>query len=454
MKRLIILGFVLFARSAEVEAQLTNSGNLRTFTGANVTIYGDLTNNGTITDSATLITLAGTNLQTIGGSVVTTLKNLRMNNTSATGITLAQALNVGGMLTFTDGYLNTTASNILTMTSTSSVSAVSNNSFVSGPMIKTGSTAFVFPVGKTTFYAPIAISAPGVSSDQFRAEYFRTSPNPLYNTLSLEPSLDHVSDCEYWMLDRITGTSNAAVTLSWDIQSCGVTAPGDLRVARWDGTLWTDKGNGGTTGTISAGTVVSSAVVTDFGPFTLASISASNPLPVELLAFAAKCEDGQVVLRWSTGSELHNDFFTIERSSDASDWNPATTIEGAGTTAELTNYAWTDQSNPGRNMYYRLSQTDDNGETIIHEMDYLENCASPENGITLYPNPAKRIVNILTDEKVTGITVINPEGKVIGIPVDYQLKQLDFNELPVGVYFIRIMTLTETFIEKVVISRN
>jgi hypothetical protein len=92
-------------------------------------------------------------------------------------------------------------------------------------------------------------------------------------------------------------------------------------------------------------------------------------------------------------------------------------------------------------MYYRLAQTDNNGETVVHEMDYLENCSLAENGVIIYPNPAKRIVNILSDEKVTGIKVINPEGKGIDIPVDLQLKQLDFNEMPVGIYFIRITTV-------------
>ena len=65
MKKIIIIGFVLFAGSVEIRAQLTNSGNIRTFAGANVTIYGDMTNNGAIADSATLITLAGSNLQTV-----------------------------------------------------------------------------------------------------------------------------------------------------------------------------------------------------------------------------------------------------------------------------------------------------------------------------------------------------------------------------------------------------
>lgn len=454
MKQFTLICIAFLAGTGGILAQITNSGNMRLFTGANVTIYGDVTNNGTLVDSGTLVTLAGTNLQTFGGSSITTLNNLQLNNSSSTGVTLAQALNVRGTLTFNAGYLNTTTVNILTMTSTSAVSGVSNTSFVSGPVAKTGNTAFVFPTGKNVVYAPIAIGAPAAATDLFTAEYFQVSPNPTYATSSMEATLNHLSECEYWMLDRTTGSSNVPVTLSWDTRSCGVTAPADLRVARWDGTQWTDQGNGGTTGSTAAGTIVSSAPVTGFGPFTLASSTLTNPLPVELLTFSAHCEEEAVVLRWTTASEHNNDFFTIENSSDAQNWQPAATIGGSGSTNVLTNYSWTDPSNPGRDMYYRLSQTDYNGERTIHDPVYLQNCSEAAGKLSIFPNPAKSAVNILTEEKIRQISVMDPAGKSVAIPIGYQYKQLDFGNVPNGVYFIRITTLKETFIEKVVISRE
>lgn len=454
MKKFNLICILFLVWTGEINAQLTNSGNIRTFAGANVTIYGDVTNNGTIADSGTLVTLAGSGLQTFGGSSVTTLKNLLLNNTSASGVTLAQALNVRGTLTFTDGYLNTTAVNLLTMTSTSAASGASNTSFVFGPVAKIGNTAFVFPTGKNVVYAPIAIAAPGVVTDQFTAEYFQVSPTPTYPTSSYEPALNHVSECEYWMLDRTTGSSDVAVTLSWDTRSCGVTNLSDLRVARWDGAQWTDKGNGGTTGTTAAGTVVSSAAVTGFGPFTLASSTITNPLPVELVTFAANCEQEDAVLRWSTASEYNNDYFTIESSLNAHDWQAAAIIEGTGTTSNLTNYLWVDASNRGRDMYYRLSQTDYNGTTTLHEPVYLSNCSEADSRLSIYPNPAKSIVNILTDEKINQIRVLDPAGKAVSAPIDYHYKQVNFSESPNGVYFIEITTPKAIFNEKVVITRD
>lgn len=456
MRKFIIISSVLLASSGNMHAQLTNSGNIRTFAGANVTIYGDVTNNGSIADSATLITLAGSSLQTFGGSSVTTLKNLRLNNSSLAGITLAQALNVRGTLTFSTGRMNTTATNILTFTSTATAMGANNNSFVSGPTVKTGNSSFVFPVGKNAVYAPIAISAPAAGTDQFTAEYFQVSPNIPYSTWSLEPTLHHVSECEYWMLNRTTGASDVAVTLSWDVRSCGVTFLSDLRVARWDGTQWTDKGNGGTTGNTTAGTVISAAPVTGFGPFTLASTSSANPLPVELLSFTATCEQEQAILRWSTASEFQNDFFTIEYSSDATDWNTLATVESHGTTHAQSDYSWSDPSAPTRNAYYRLSQTNSNGEIEIHGIAYIQNCQDiPENTLTLYPNPAKDRIRILTEAAISDITVLNAEGKQVGnITADLKNKELSLGDLPNGVYVVRITTPSGVFHEKVVISRD
>jgi len=148
MKKQYLIGLLLVLNALTGKAQLTNSGNMKLFAGASVTIYGDLTNNGTFTDSGTVVTLKGTALQTIRGTVPVTFNNLTLNNTDATGVVLAQDMNVRGTLTFTDGYLNTSAANILTMTAGSAATGASNNSFVSGPAVKTGNTAFVFPVGR------------------------------------------------------------------------------------------------------------------------------------------------------------------------------------------------------------------------------------------------------------------------------------------------------------------
>src|SRR5690606_33984511 len=177
--------------------------------------------------------------------------------------------------------------------------------------------------------------------------------------LALPTTLHHISHCEYWTIDRSAGTPNARVTLSWDTpESCEVTAGAltELRVARWTGTNWDDRGNGGTTGNATAGTVSSAAVETVFSPWTLASVTENNPLPVELLLFTATPGAGQVDLAWSTASERNNAYFTVERSTDALHFSPLLQVAGAGNSQGLLHYTAADLAPLAGMSYYRLRQ--------------------------------------------------------------------------------------------------
>jgi hypothetical protein len=453
MKQFYSITCFLTVAALNGTAQLTNSGNLKLAPGAAVTIFGNVTNNGTVTDSATIVTLGGTSPQQVDGSSVTLFNNLRLNN--ATGVTLGQTMRVRGTLTFTAGTLTTTSANLLVLENNAAATGASNNSFVAGPVAKIGSQAFVFPTGKNSVYAPIAMGAPALVTDRFTAEYFQASPNALYNVSSKEILLDHVSQCEYWMLDRTAGSSNVAVTLSWDTRSCGVSNLADLRVARWDGTQWTDKGNGGTTGNTTAGTVVSSAAVTGFGPFTLASSTMANSLPVELIDFSAYCDGSSAVLSWHTASENNNAYFTIERSTDGLDWKPVKNVPGAGNSTALLAYTHSDPASPLADAYYRLTQTDLNGHTTEHDIVYLESCLgeSPESAVTVYPNPSKGDVYVASTEAISSIAVFQSDGKpVSSVEISIEDKSIDFSQVPEGIYFLEIVSGGKSFRERVVIS--
>src|SRR5205085_6696191 len=128
------------------------------------------------------------------------------------------------------------------------------------------------------------ITAPGAATDQFTAEYLYIDPNSSYDVTLHDPTIDHLSRCEYWTLNRNLGASNVTVSLGWNASSCGVTTLADLKVCRWDvgTTKWKDMGNAGTTGNTTAGTVTSTLASTIFGAFTLGSNTAANPLPIEL----------------------------------------------------------------------------------------------------------------------------------------------------------------------------
>ncbi len=336
---------------------------------SHLSIKGNTTNNGTFTATNGLTDFRSANAQSIAGSGTTTFYNLRLNNSNAAGISLFKPITTLATLTFLNGILTTTATNILNMSAGSVASGPSNISFVNGPLTKTGSTDFIFPVGKDNVYRPISVTSLS-GSETFTAEYIHADPDGVpYDVTLKDAALDDIGRCEYWMLNR-AGAVNANVTLSWATYSCGVSSLPDLAVARWNGSMWKDHGNGGTTGTTVTGTVISSALVTSFSPFTLASYLAGvNPLPIELLSFTANYNSdlptGQagntVDLKWSTASETNNDYFTIERSADGIFFNEVNIIDGAGNSTSTLNYSTVDGSPLTNVSYYRLKQTDYNG---------------------------------------------------------------------------------------------
>tara|TARA_Y100001934_G_scaffold274238_1_gene365924 strand:- start:1561 stop:3081 length:1521 start_codon:yes stop_codon:yes gene_type:complete len=90
----------------------------------------------------------------------------------------------------------------------------------------------------------------------------------------------------------------------------------------------------------------------------------SNPnltLPVELIAFDAVEENKKVRITWSTKSEINNEYFSVERSIDGEIFEVIEIIEGSGNSLEEINYLTYDMNPPKGIVYYRIRQTDFDG---------------------------------------------------------------------------------------------
>ena len=84
--------------------------------------------------------------------------------------------------------------------------------------------------------------------------------------------------------------------------------------------------------------------------------------PIELYSFDSKVNPEHIELNWVTASELNNDFFTLERSSDLYAWEIVGHLQGAGTTSEKRHYSLNDYNPLDGVTYYRLKQTDFDGK--------------------------------------------------------------------------------------------
>ena len=199
--------------------------------------------------------------------------------------------------------------------------------------------------------------------------------------------------------------------------------------------------------------------LTVFGP----GIATSNydcslvTLPVELTTFKARCESGKVNVEWATATELNNDYFTIERSLNAADWETVKKVDGAGNSGNTLQYIFTDEHPFRGNSYYRLKQTDFNGHPSYSEVVAVKNCnSSLANGdFMIYPNPGTGLFDLqFSDEKeqIRAIEVYNFLGKRIFYSETY-FANLDLSGQPDGTYFVNVVLPSQTVSEKIIIKK-
>ena len=89
--------------------------------------------------------------------------------------------------------------------------------------------------------------------------------------------------------------------------------------------------------------------------------SKEGALPIELLHFSGEKVDRDVQLKWITSSELDNDFFEIQHSTDKNIFVPVGQVQGAGTTNSPSYYSFLHENPVNGDNYYRLKQVDFNG---------------------------------------------------------------------------------------------
>jgi hypothetical protein len=228
------------------------------------------------------------------------------------------------------------------------------------------------------------------------------------------------------------GNSETVGTLTLSANSTIALGTGshNLNFAASNGAAWTDGrglkitgwtgGYNGTTGTAGKIFTGSSA---ELSAAKLAQIYFTNPsnsntytatqlstgeivptaaLPVELLEFKATPNSAakSVDLLWVTASEINNDYFVIERSTNANDWLPLDSVDGAGNSNAVLSYHYPDNNPFSGTSYYRLKQVDFNGTTEYSNIEVV-NFEGLEI-VSLFPNPSNGEVSISIKSSATG----------------------------------------------------
>jgi len=173
------------------------------------------------------------------------------------------------------------------------------------------------------------------------------------------------------------------------------------------------------------------------------------PIPIllsnKLLSFDAECESDKIILDWTTTSEISNDYFTVERSSDAINFEPLAQVDDNSSSASTNYYEYIDQNPIYGEAYYRLKQTKFDG-TISYSEILEKSCERlGQQGIDVFPNPFKKafVLNLWSD--VTNpihISVLDCTGKMVYQQTfENNREQLELtfgDQLTSGVYILKV----------------
>lgn len=168
---------------------------------------------------------------------------------------------------------------------------------------------------------------------------------------------------------------------------------------------------------------------------------AGSALPVIFKSFYATRQGSNVQLTWSTSAETNNQYYVIERSTDARKWNDIAIVMGAGTTTLVSQYSYTDKNSTSEVVYYRIRQTDLNGD--IHYTAIRTISSDNQSTCKIYASSGHTIIVDLNSEVKESISVqvVAMNGQVIKKQNFHQASyrlSLNMPNVTPGVYAVQV----------------
>ncbi|MFN3839853.1 MAG: T9SS type A sorting domain-containing protein, partial [Cyclobacteriaceae bacterium] len=477
---------------------LTVAGNLTINTGARLradnngtiatlTVGGNWVNNSTTggsngfdegTGTVVFNSPAANTLQTIGGSTAETFYNLTLNTSAATDVvrmlnntTVSNTLALNqGELDLNSLTLNITRNSTGAITRTSGYIKSEDNTSPYGTLqwltgALTGS--FVYPFGKSSAeYIPFTLnitSAGSPATGSVSVSTYATGtdntpyPSGVTNLSGTSGGLS-VAD-RFWVitLNGYTGTRPTS-TMTFTATSAEIATTGatTLNAQRWAPSNTWEPALPGQVYNSGAGTVTVPGV-NQYSPWAIADVTA--PLPVEMKSFELAALNNYVEVKWSTASELNNDFFTVEKRFEGSEsFVPVTDVPGAGTTNRESRYRIEDFSVSPGIWYYRIKQTDYDGTYTYSAVKSVT--VSGQGFWQVYPNPSNGTmfsVKLTATElnKPLMISVVDMQGRIVHsetVVVTSLNEEIKLqNQLSNGVYVVVIQSPVAVSQQKLIV---
>ncbi len=164
-------------------------------------------------------------------------------------------------------------------------------------------------------------------------------------------------------------------------------------------------------------------------------------LPIQLTSFDVRLLHNTPLVEWTTMSELNNAYYSLERSSNGSDFKEITRIYGHGTTDRQNHYSYTDYNASNGLNYYRLTQVDLNGNyTTYHTISVFV----PVEDFSVFPTFFSQEVTLqmpLPYDKPAAWVLYDAFGKTIraGVLRSQPIQQIALPGIQTGTYILTIV---------------
>lgn len=372
-----------------------------------ISVAGNWTNNGTFMERSGTVQFNGSSDQSISAANTETFYNLTMNN-SGGNVSLNRSVEVDNTLTLTNGDM-VLQTNDLVLGPSGTISGggltsyiqADNTGLVNKQFTTTGT--YLLPVGDNNDYTPFTFTLNAGTL---------ASPEIFVNLRDLvHPQVSGAAISRYWSMTQngISGSIDYDVSYTYT----------DADILLSDEDMF--QGVKITSGVSTVGGTVDDAnnTITMTGLDSFSDYCARGDgslLPVEFLYVKASEGERSVLIEWATASETDNDYFTVEKSRDWEHFETVGRVGGAGDSDELRTYKTIDTAPYPGISYYRIKQTDYDGnfaysDLVSIELTYntLENAS-----LTVYPNPT--ILEEGLSIEATGLTPgANVEMKVVSL---------------------------------------
>jgi hypothetical protein len=345
-----------------------------------------------------------------------------------------------------------------------STDQTSDGGYVNGYVTKIGSQPFTFPVGSQqgNDLRTLAISMEKPASFKLAVAYWAGSPGENLdptggphdpNSFSKEgvkgvDQLGIVSKQGFWDWIPLTNADQGSeirieVSIADHSAVVGYT-PANIRLVGWNTkkALWENLSGALAPATNTEGTIVAGTLTTDnmfdYSAITIGAIDTS-PLPVKLVSFSANKEANQVNLNWRTTEEVNTDYFQIERSSDAKEWQVIGRQDAAGESKALLEYAFKDAAPLRGSNYYRLKMVD-NDATFAYSRVVNVSFGSSDNFLTMYPNPVSDVLHFKDADlqKLQQVAIHNISGMRVYQSGAISSEGIHVGKLVNGIYFVTV----------------